>query len=82
MQTQDKDKMELKENEKLITVIKVPPAWPTGIVISDREAIKVSVAEDLAVILSRNAFEQLFGWAYSTYTEISCLGSVRREGSR
>ncbi|MCK4346044.1 MAG: hypothetical protein KAX05_12230, partial [Bacteroidales bacterium] len=46
------------------------------------EPIRVSIAEDLAVILTKDAFEQLFGWAYSVSCEISCLGSVHREGNR
>jgi len=40
------------------------------------------IPESLAVILSRQAFEQLFGYAYGTTTEISCLGTVKHEGER
>jgi len=40
------------------------------------------IPEDLAVILSREAFEQLFGYAYSTSSEICCLGTVKQEGER
>lgn len=55
--------------------------WPVGIKLSDSRDIAVSVSENMAVILSNEAFEQLFGWAYSTSMEISCLGSVSQQGS-
>ena len=41
-----------------------------------------TVPRDLAVVLSPEAFTQLFGYAYATSLEISCLGVVRREGAR
>ena len=82
MQTQDKDKAKSKAEEKPKVTINAIPNWPTGLIISKNEKIGVSVAEDLAVVLTKNAFEQLFGWAYSTPREISCLGSVLREGNR
>ena len=55
--------------------------WPLGIPLSAKERLAMSVASDLAVLLSRKAFEQLFAWAYATASEISCLGVVRREGN-
>ena len=82
MQTQDKDKAKSKAEEKPKVTINAIPNWPTGLIISKNEKIGVSVAEDLAVVLTKNAFEQLFGWAYSTSREISCLGSVLHEGNR
>jgi len=81
MQTQDKEKAKPETPEKPLKTASNPPIWPTGLVISKKENISVSIAEDLAVILTRDAFEQLFGWAYSTFVEISCLGTVRREGN-
>jgi hypothetical protein len=39
------------------------------------------VPDDLRVVLTAEAFQQLFGYAYATDSEISCLGAVRREGN-
>lgn len=83
MQTHDKNK-EIEEKElpeSLIKHVSVPPKWPTGIQFSKHETMSVSVAKDLAVVLTRNAFKKLFGWAYATRREISCLGSVKQDGS-
>jgi len=82
MQTQDKDKTKQKTQEKSKATINKIPDWPLGLPIPNSEKLTVSVAEDLAVVLTRDAFEQLFGWAYSTSKEISCLGSVHRDGNR
>jgi len=82
MQTQDKDKTKSKIEEKPKVIVNAIPNWPTGLIISKNENMSVSVAKDLAVVLTKDAFEQLFGWAYSTSREISCLGSVLREGNR
>ena len=57
------------------------PNGPQDFSFSKNESIDVSVAKDLAVVLTHHAFEQLFGWAYSTNREISCLGSIRRDGN-
>jgi proteasome lid subunit RPN8/RPN11 len=82
MQTQDKDKTkEQKPQENKNAVNKVPD-WPVGLSMANNEKLMVSVDQDLAVVLTKDAFEQLFGWAYSTSKEISCLGSVRRSGNR
>lgn len=80
MQTKDKAKSKAEENPKVI--VNSIPHWPAGLIISKNENMGVSVAEDLAVILTKGAFEQLFGWAYSTSREISCLGCVGRDGNR
>jgi len=80
MQTQDKSKQVVVEKPK--GKVNVVPSWPAGLMISRNERINVSINEDLAIILSQAAFEQLFGWAYSTSKEISCLGSVYRDGDR
>ena len=82
MQTQNKDKTKSKTEEKPEMAFNTIPNWPTGLIISKNENMSVSVAKDLSVILTKGAFEQLFGWAYSTPREISCLGSVLREGNR
>lgn len=82
MQTQDKNKAKPQTEEKPKVTFNAIPNWPTGLIISKNESMGVSVAEDLSVVLTKNAFEQLFGWAYSTPREISCLGSVKREGNR
>ena len=82
MQTQDKDKTKSKTEEKPEVAFNTIPNWPTGLIISKNENIGVSIAKDLSVVLTKDAFEQLFGWAYSTSREISCLGSVLRDGNR
>jgi len=82
MQTQDKEKEKPQTKELPIITHNAAPDWPAGIVVSKKESIGVSISKDLAVILTDNAFEQLFGWAYSTPREISCLGSVSRDGNR
>ena len=53
--------------------------WPIGIQFSKPEKRGCFIPDDLRVILTREAFEQLFGYAYATSSEISCLGIVRRE---
>lgn len=82
MQTQDKDKAKSKAEKKPKVTVNAIPTWPTGLIISKNENISVSIADDLSVVLTKGAFEQLFGWAYSTSREISCLGSVKRDGNR
>lgn len=82
MQTQDKDKAKSVAQEKPKTTINKILDWPLGLFLPNSQKLSVSVAEDLTVIFTRNAFEQLFGWAYSTSKEISCLGSVHRDGNR
>jgi hypothetical protein len=79
---QTKDKKTQENQEKSQTPPNTVPNWPAGLVISKNENIGVSIAEDMAVVLTKDAFEQLFGWAYSTSSEISCLGSVRQDGNR
>lgn len=82
MQTQDKEKEKPQAKELTIISHNTAPDWPAGIVVSKKENMSVSVSQDLAVVLTDNAFKQLFGWAYSTPREISCLGSVVRDGNR
>jgi hypothetical protein len=62
------------------TPLDYEPSWPVGIRLSKREPANCYVPEDLCVLLTREAFEQLFGYAYATSDEISCLGAVKREG--
>jgi hypothetical protein len=57
------------------------PIWPKGLTMSGDERMTISLPEDLAIVLSLKAFQQLFGWAYATSREISCLGSIRRDGN-
>jgi proteasome lid subunit RPN8/RPN11 len=82
MQVQDKEIEKPQAKETPIAVSSSVPNWPAGIVVSKKENMSVSVSQDLAVILTDSAFKQLFGWAYSTVREISCLGSVSRDGNR
>lgn len=57
------------------------PSWPTGMIVSKSEKPSCYLPDDLQVILSQEAFEQLFGYAYATANEISCLGVVKRQGN-
>jgi len=82
MQTQDKDRTKPTTQDKQEVSVSTALDWPPGLLISKKENIGVSIADDLAVVLTKEAFEQLIGWAYSTAREISCLGSVSREGNR
>jgi len=47
-------------------------------VLSHRTKLTCSLPDVLRVILTREAFVQLFGYVYATDSEISCLGTVRR----
>jgi len=58
------------------------PHWPLGLQLSAKKDVTCFIPEHLAVILSREAFEQLFSYAYSTTSEICCLGTVKQEGER
>jgi hypothetical protein len=53
--------------------------FPPGIPIQGEGQLTVTVPEGFKVILSREAFAQLFGYVYATHVEISCLGTVSRE---
>jgi proteasome lid subunit RPN8/RPN11 len=57
------------------------PTWPTGLMLSKPGRPSCYLPEDLQVILTKEAFEQLFGYAYATNREISCLGVVKRQGN-
>ena len=78
MQTNDKKNAQASPEPRIVP----PPEWPVGITLSNRETIKVSIPDDVCVVLTRTAFEQLLGWAYATSQEISCLGAVRRNDTR
>jgi len=58
------------------------PHWPTGLRLLTSKDVTCFIPEGLVVILSREAFEQLFGYAYSTTSEICCLGTVKQQGQR
>ena len=59
---------------------KEPAPWPMGVRISKEKKLECAVPDDLAVVLSQEAFHQLFGYAYATASEICCLGTVKQEG--
>ena len=58
------------------------PPWPAGLRLPRIKDVTCFILEDLAVILSRQAFEQLFAYTYSATSEICCLGTVKQEGER
>lgn len=57
------------------------PSWPDGLSLTSAQKPSFHLPDDLCVVLSAQAFEQLFGYAYATSHEISCLGVVKREGN-
>ena len=61
--------------------MKIPERLP-GLSLTGARKIQVAIPDDVAVVLAKEAFEQLFGWTYATSLEISCLGSVNRQGNR
>jgi proteasome lid subunit RPN8/RPN11 len=82
MHTQRDEKCALRDGPEAPFVQKTrKPMWPSGISVSKSQNLKCFVPEDLQVILAKGAFEQLFGYAYATNKEISCMGVVRRDGS-
>ncbi len=58
------------------------PHWPTGLQLLPSNDVTCFIPENPAVILSREAFQQLFSYAYSTSSEICCLGTVTQKGER
>jgi len=54
---------------------------PLGVPLNREIDMTVEMENDVAVVLSAEAFAQLFGYAYATPQEISCLGVVKRKGS-
>lgn len=72
----------MKEKDEKSKAGKPEPSWPRGLPLSPGKDIACFIPENLAVILSREAFEQLFAYVYSTADEICCLGAVKREGER
>ena len=58
------------------------PHWPSGLQPSAKKDMTCFIPEHLAVVLSQEAFEQLFAYAYSTTSEVCCLGTVKQEGER
>lgn len=55
------------------------PGFPPGIRIPEIKQMEVFVP-GMKVMLTQEAFEQLFGWAYSVGREITCLGVVNKTG--
>ena len=78
MQQDDNKKQQEKAQGSMM---KIPEQLP-GLSLTGARKIQVSIPDDVAVVLSKEAFEQLFGWAYATSLEISCLGSVNRRGNQ
>ena len=56
-------------------------AAPSGILLGPAKQIQVTLPADLSIIISRQAFGQLFGYADATQLEVSLLGIVDRDGS-
>jgi len=79
MQSEDNIKRKSENNQGSIVTL---PERPLGLSLTIGKKIQVSIPNDVAVVLVKEAFEQLFGWAYATSLEISCLGSVNRQGNR
>ncbi len=82
MQKHDRDG-DLPSRSEPAVVLDIPrkPQWPAGISVSKSHTLKCFVPDGLQVVLTKEAFEQLFGYAYATNREISCMGVVRRHGS-
>jgi proteasome lid subunit RPN8/RPN11 len=78
---QDHDQQHNKPHEETQAVERKAHKLPSGIPIQAEGQFSVSVSEDLKVILTREAFAQLFGYVYATEMEVSCLGDVVQEGS-
>ena len=78
--TREPSRRGIRPEESAISVAE-PPPWPLGLRVSGQVKMTCSVPHDLAVVLAPQAFTQLFGYAYSTGLEISCLGIVRRDGA-
>ena len=57
---------------------KVPFAWGVGLPVSQQNP-KCQLRCEVAVVLSQQAFGQLFAYAHLADGEMSCLGVVRRE---
>jgi len=58
------------------------PHWPIGLRLRPAKDVTCFIPEGLAVVLSREAFGQLFSYAYSTTSEVCCLGTVKQNGER
>jgi proteasome lid subunit RPN8/RPN11 len=83
MLLRDKDlKLDKEPQKEVVPQLPAAPKWPAGIQFSTHRQPEVAIAKDLAVVVTHHAFEQLFGWSYATNREISCLGSIRRDGNR
>ena len=49
--------------------------------LSETHQLECELPNDLMVVLSQQAMGRLFGYAYATEIEVSCLGLVEREGN-
>ena len=66
---------------ELVSATPKRPEWPVGLPLSKPEKLSCFLPDDLKVILTAEAFQQLFAYAYATASEISCMGVVRREAN-
>lgn len=57
------------------------PELPKMISLQTGRELTCRLPQEPKVVLTREAFNQLFGYACSTQLEICCLGSVKREGA-
>lgn len=53
-----------------------------GPLLSESHQLECTLPDDLVVVLGQRAVGKLFGYAYATDIEVSCLGLVEREGNR
>jgi hypothetical protein len=79
--TMQKQEQLNKPHEGVQFVEKKPHTLPSGIPIQAEGQFSVTVSEELRVVLTKEAFAQLFGYVYATEMEVSCLGNVVQEGS-
>lgn len=57
------------------------PQRPPRIRLGLNKQTQVTLPADLAIVISRKAFSQLFGYAEATQLEVSLLGVVDRDAS-
>lgn len=81
MRKPDKDTMAPTKDGPCAATVHRNPSRPTGLMLSKDEKLACFVPDDLRVVLTAEAFEQLFGYVHATTSEISCMGSVRRDGN-
>jgi len=73
--------LECQEELSLPTLEATLPELPKAIPLETGRELTCRLPNEPKVLLTREAFSQLFGYACSTHLEICCLGSVKREDS-